>query len=270
MMEDSVILMKQVYTFWLITLCCLIMVDTSQSVESIVSSISSISSNITMDRGRVRGVGNISRVVGMTSGDSIGIGKSIVDLSNGVGISIRISLPLANVAGVQATVSSLSTVSSEVSLVSMDRGRVRSVGNISGVVGMSSGNSISKRKTIVDLGNGVGISICLGLSLRVSLPLANVVSIVGAIGTIGVESIVGSQMTSIAKMSRSQTMTIVHTSDNSGLTIVSCLQGRDASPNLGNGVGISVSISRHSSNGNTSKYKGLHGLLGNLGRLIPM
>merc|ERR1712198_21566 len=206
MMEDSVILMKQIYTFWLITLCCLIMVDTSQSVESIVSSISSISSNITMDRGRVRGVGNISRVVGMTSGDSIGIGKSIVDLSNGVGISIRISLPLANVAGVQATVSSQSTVSSvssEVSLVSMDRGRVRSVGNISRVVGMSGGNSIGKGKSVVDLGNGVGISICLGLSLRVSLPLANEVSIVGAIGTLGVESIVGSQMTSITEMSRS-------------------------------------------------------------------
>merc|ERR1712198_136833 len=187
MMEDSVILMKQVYTFWLITLCCLIMVDTSESVESIVSSISSISSDITMDRGRVRSVGNISRVVGMSGGDSIGIGKSIVDL-----------------------------------------------------------------------GNGVGISISLGLSLSVSLPLANVVSIEGAIGTVGVESIVGSQMTSITEMSRSQTMTIIYTSDNSGLTIVSCLQGRDASPNLGNGVGISVSISRHSSNGNTSKYKSLH------------
>merc|ERR1712198_488376 len=129
MMEDSVILMKQVYTFWLITLCCLIMVDTSESVESIVSSISSISSNIPMDRGRVRSVGNISRVVGMSSGDSIGIGKSIVDL-----------------------------------------------------------------------GNGVGISISLGLSLRVSLPFVNVTSIVGAIGTVGVESIVGSQMTSITEM----------------------------------------------------------------------
>merc|ERR1712002_1225342 len=222
-----------------------------------------------MDRGRVRSVGNISRVVGMSGGNSIGIGKSIVDLGNSVGISIRISLPLANVVGVQATVSSVSIVSSKVSLVSMDRGRVRSVGNISRVVGMSGGDSIGIGKSIVDLGNGVGISICLGLSLRVSLPLANEVSIVGAIGTVGVESIVGSQMTSITEMSRSQTMTIIYTSDNSGLTIVSCLQGRDASPNLGNGVGISVSISRHSSNGNTSKYKGLHGLLGNLGRLIP-
>merc|ERR1719378_1661497 len=115
----------------------------------------------------------------MTSGDRFGIGKSIVDLGNGVGISIRISLPLANVVGVQATVSSqssVSSVSSEVSLVSMDRGRVRSVGNISRVVSMSSGNSIGIGKSVVDLGNGVGISICLGLSLRVSLPFVNEVS----------------------------------------------------------------------------------------------
>merc|ERR1719193_41543 len=122
----------------------------------------------------------------MSSGNSIGIGKSIVDLSNGVGISIRISLPLANVVGVQATVSSQSTVSSvssvssEVSLVSMDRGRVRSVGNISRVVGMSGGNCIGIGKSIVDLGNGVGISI------RISLPLANVV---------GVQATVSSQST---------------------------------------------------------------------------
>merc|ERR1712180_220024 len=117
-----------------------------------------------------------------------------------------------------------SSVSSISSKIPMDRGRVRSVGNISRVVGISSGDSIGKGKSIVDLGNGVGISI----SLRLSLPLANVVSIEGAIGTVGVESIVGSQMTSITKMSRSQTMTIIHTSDNSGLTIVGCLQGRDA------------------------------------------
>merc|ERR1712121_510868 len=150
----------------------------------------------------------------MSSGNSIGKGKSIVHLGNGVGISIRVSLPLANVVCVQATVSKQSTVSvvsSEVSPVGIDRGRVRSVGNISRVVGMSSGDSIGKGKSIVHLGNGVGISISLGLSLRVSLPLANVVSIEGAIGTVGVESIVGSQMTSITKMSRSQTMTIIHT-----------------------------------------------------------
>merc|ERR1711962_132816 len=146
-----------------------------------------------MDRGRVRSVGNISRVVGMSSGNSIGKGKSIVDLGNGVGISIslglslRVSLPfvnvtsissksvkstissnestsqtiississkvswnsfpLANVVCVQAIVtkqSTVSVVSSEVSTVGIDRGRVRSVGNISRVVGMSSGNSIGK------------------------------------------------------------------------------------------------------------------------------
>merc|ERR1719495_3049892 len=99
----------------------------------------------------------------MSGGNSIGKGKSIVHLGNGVGISIRVSLPLANVVGVQATVSKQSTVSSEVSPVGIDRGRVRSVGNISRVVGMSSGNSIGKGKSIVDLGNGVGISISLGL-----------------------------------------------------------------------------------------------------------
>merc|ERR1719193_2987703 len=90
------------------------MVDTSQSVET---SISSEVSNITMDRGRVRSVGNISRVVGMTSGNSIGKGKSIVDLGNGVGISIspglslRVSLPFVNVTSISSK-TIISTISS--------------------------------------------------------------------------------------------------------------------------------------------------------------
>merc|ERR1712156_158430 len=45
---------------------------------------------------RVSGVGDDTGVVGMAGGNSVGIGKTSSNLSNGVGISIRVSLPLAD------------------------------------------------------------------------------------------------------------------------------------------------------------------------------
>jgi len=181
----------------------------------------------------------------MSGGNSIGIGKSIVDLGNGVGISIRISLPLANVVGVQATVSSQSTVSSvssvssEVSLVSMDRGRVRSVGNISRVVGMSGGNSIGIGKSIVDLGNGVGISISLGLSLRVSLPFVNVTSISS--------KTVKSRISPVESSSKSIVSTISsnETPSQTIISSISCEVSRNSFP-LANVVCVQAIVSNQS------------------------
>merc|ERR1719423_184826 len=66
---------------------------------------------------RVRGVGNVSRVVGMSSGNSIGIGKSSSNLSNGVGISIGISGPLANIVSSSISNSSMMSIADRGNMV---------------------------------------------------------------------------------------------------------------------------------------------------------
>merc|ERR1711973_301540 len=131
----------------------------------------------------------------MSGGNSVGKGKTSGNLSNGVGISIRVSGPLAKV--VDSSVSnSVVGSNSMVGRVGVEDvvGGVRGVGNISGVVSMSGGNSVGEGKTSGNLSDGVGISI------RVSGPLAEVVdssvsnSVVGSnsmVGSIGVVHIVG-------------------------------------------------------------------------------
>merc|ERR1711962_491188 len=120
------------------------------------------------------GVGDDTGVVGMAGGNSIGIGQTSSNLSDGVGISIRVSLPLADgvveaaigesVVGVVGGVAMSHTV---VHCIAVDVAqRVGGVGDDTGVVGMAGGNSIGIGKTSSNLSDGVGISI------RVSLPLA--------------------------------------------------------------------------------------------------
>jgi len=120
----------------------------------------------------------------MAGGNSVGVGKSTVDLSKGVGISIRVSRPLAQmmIVGAYGVQSSVSSVSSKSSVSSV--GRDISVGNISGVVGMAGGNSVGVGKSTVDLSKGVGISI------RVSGPLAQ--KMMAIVGAYGVQSSVSS------------------------------------------------------------------------------
>merc|ERR1712055_824171 len=97
--------MKAILRFGCLLECCLTKVG-GVSVKSVVTGISSVT--------RVSGVcvGGDGGV-GMASGNSVDIGKSTVDLSKGVGISIRVSGPLAEMVsiivgadGVQSRVSS--------------------------------------------------------------------------------------------------------------------------------------------------------------------
>merc|ERR1712136_574373 len=115
-------------------------------------------------------------------------------------------------------------------------GGERGVGDIAGVVGMSGGNSVGVRKSSGNLADGVGISISLSISL---VEVVDRGGISGSIGGVGVSSIA---MTSIAKMSGDETVSIADSGDVSGLTIIGSLQGRNASVHLSNGVGIGVSI----------------------------
>merc|ERR1711970_1626917 len=97
----------------------------------------------------------------MTSSNGIGKGKSFVNLSNGVGISLRVSRPLAQMGSIIVGAGGVKSFVSSESIASVQGvvGRVLSVGNISGVVGMTSSNGIGQGKSFVDLGDGVSISI---------------------------------------------------------------------------------------------------------------
>merc|ERR1719516_127727 len=99
--------MKAIEHFGCLLECCLTKVGVS--VKSMETGISGVVSGVSGGRG----VGNISGVVGMAGGNSVGVGKSTVDLSKGVGISIRVSGSLAEMVsiivgadGVQSRVSS--------------------------------------------------------------------------------------------------------------------------------------------------------------------
>merc|ERR1711973_1049711 len=133
----------------------------------------------------------------MSSGNSIGIGKSSSNLSNGVGISIGISGPLAKVMDTSISMEGGNNMSSSIGVVDI-ASRVGGVGNVSRVVGVSSGNSIGIRKSSSYLSNSVGISI------RISGPLAKVVdtsismeggnNMSSSIGVVDIASRVGGPM----------------------------------------------------------------------------
>merc|ERR1719462_581786 len=117
-----------------------------------------------------------SNVVGMAGGVRVVLGKAVGNLTKSVGISIRVGLTLAVVVSSIASVAdvTVSTVVSTVTNGSVARNASMSIvnaGDHSHVVGVSSCVGVVLGKTIGDLTEGVGISISLGLSLRVSLGL---------------------------------------------------------------------------------------------------
>merc|ERR1719474_2509006 len=108
-----------------------------------------------------------SNVVRVAGGVSVVLGKAIGNLTESVGISIRVGLTLAVVVSSIASVAdvTVSTVVSTVSNCSVARNASMSVvnaGDHSHVVGVSSGVGVVLGKTIGDLTEGVGISISLG------------------------------------------------------------------------------------------------------------
>merc|ERR1712243_389683 len=120
------------------------------------------------------GVGDDTGVVGMAGGNSVGKGQTSSHLSDGVGVSIGVSRPLADsvveatmgegVVGVVGSVAMSNTVVHVV--VDVVQG-VGGVGDDAGVVGMAGGNSVGVGKASSNLADGVGVSV------RVSRPLAD-------------------------------------------------------------------------------------------------
>merc|ERR1719430_598808 len=155
----------------------------------------------------------------MAGGVRVVLGKAVGNLTESVGISIRVGLTLAVVVAAVASVANMtvSTVVSTVSNGSVARNASMSVVNASDhshVVGVSSGVGVVLGKTIGDLADGVGISISLGLGLRVSLglTLAEVVSSVASVADVSVSTVVST--VSDSAEARHTSMSIVHSSDN--------------------------------------------------------
>merc|ERR1719369_2552717 len=149
----------------------------------------------------------------MTSGKGIVKGKSSVNLANGVGISlgITVSFTLAIVTTIETSIAKISTITN--STIARNK---------SMTIIYSSYNTIGS--TMSNLANGVGISI--SLRITVSFPLAIISTIETSIAKI-------STVTN-STIARNKPITIIYSSYN---TIGSSIS------NLANGVGISISIS---------------------------
>jgi len=168
----------------------------------------------------------------MAGGNSVGVGQTSSNLSDGVGVSIRVSLPLADgvveatigesVVGVVGGVAMSNTV---VHCIAVDVAqRVGGVGDDTGVVGMAGGNSVGVGQTSSNLSDGVGVSI------RVSLPLAD-----GVVEpTIG-EHVVGGVAGGVGD--------VADVSGVVGPTGVVGIGPGNAGSHLAEGVGIGVSVS---------------------------
>jgi len=151
----------------------------SSRVSSVVSTVAdgAVARNTSV---AVVNASDHSHVMGMASGVSIVLGKTVSDLAEGVsiGVSLRLSLrvglslTLAVVVSSVARVANVSSrVTTEVSTVangSVARDTSVAVVNTSdhsNIMGVSSGIGVGLGKTICDLAEGVGI----GVSIRVSL-----------------------------------------------------------------------------------------------------
>merc|ERR1711962_306669 len=164
----------------------------------VVSTIDATVSNSSVARNTSVAVVNASddsNVVRVAGGVGVVLGKAVGNLTESVGISIRVGLTLAVVVAAVASVAdvTVSTVVSTVSNGSVARNASISVvnaGNHSHVVGVSSGVGVVLGKTIGDLTECVSISISLGLSLRVSLglTLAVVVASVASVADMSVST----------------------------------------------------------------------------------
>merc|ERR1719348_1206610 len=209
-----------------------------------------------------------SNVVGMAGGVRVVLGKAVGNLTESVGISIRVGLTLAVVVAAVASVADMtvSTVVSTVSNGSVARNTSISVvnaGDHSDVVGVASGVGVVLGKTVSNLAESVGISISLRLGLRVSfgITLAVVVSSIASVADVSISTVVST--VADCSVARHKSMSVVNASDDpnnvgvaSGIGVV---LGKAVS-NLTKSVSIRLGL-RISVRGNNSKEnngKGLH------------
>jgi len=171
----------------------------------------------------------------MAGGNSVGVGQTSSNLSDGVGVSIRVSLPLADgvveatigesVVGVVGGVAMSNTV---VHCIAVDVAqRVGGVGDDTGVVGMAGGNSVGVGQTSSNLSDGVGVSI------RVSLPLADGV----------VEPTIGERVVGAGVDIAGGVGDVADVAGVVGPTGVVGIGPGNAGSHLAEGVGIGVSVS---------------------------
>ena len=98
------------------------------------------------------GVGDDTGVVSMAGGNSVGVGKASSNLSNGVGVSIRVSLPLAD-GVVEATIGERPIGAVDIA------GGVGDVADVAGVVGPTGEVGIGPGNAGSHLAEGVGIGV---------------------------------------------------------------------------------------------------------------
>jgi len=238
------------------------------------SSIGGVSS---VDGSGVRGSGNNSDIVGVSGSIGIVDWESSSDLSDGVGISIRVSLTLAIVVSsipmdsrggvsmdTRVSVSSMSVGGrgSVGGVSSVDRGRVGGAGHNSDIVGVSSGISVVDWESSSDLSDGVSISIRVSLSLTLAIVVSGVSvdgggwdnagvdrgssnnSRVGSRGSNNMVSIAKVSNTSIANMSSIGTVTNGSDTANNTVRVVDTSHDTSegaSSSDLTNGVGVAIS-----------------------------
>merc|ERR1711875_182488 len=149
---------------------------------------SSISSVSMVDRGRVGGSSHNSNIVGVSSSIGIVDGEPSSNLSNGVGIGIRVSLTLAIVVSSismdgwgsismdsRVSIGSMGVGRSSIGSVSMvDWGRVGCSSHNSNIVGVSSSIGIVDGETSSNLSNGVGIGIRFSLSFTLAIVVSSI------------------------------------------------------------------------------------------------
>merc|ERR1712240_331498 len=218
----------------------------------------------------------------MAGGVGVVLGKAVGNLTESVGISIRVGLTLAVVVAAVASVAdvTVSTVVSTVANGSVARHTSMSVVNASDhsyVVGVSSGVGVMLGKTVGNLAEGVSISISLRLGLRVSfgITLAVVVSSIASVADMSISTVVST--VADCAVARHKSMSVVNTSDNPYVVGVAggigVSLGKTVS-NLTKSVSISLGlrISVRGNNGKENNGKGLHlcCVQANLPRLVPM
>merc|ERR1712168_925391 len=263
-----------------------ISMNTRVSIGSMGIGRSSIGSVSVVDWSRVGGSSHNSNIVEVSSSIGIVDGESSSDLSNGVSISIRVSLTLAIVVS-RVSVDGWGSISmnTRVSIGSMGIGR-SSIGSVSvvdrGGVGGSSHNSdivgVSSSIGIVDGESSGYLSNCVGISIRISLTLAIVVSRVsvdrcggknagvhrGSSNYSRVSSRSSNNMVSVSKVSNTSisNMSSIGTVANSSNTTDNTIRVINTSYyssigqarcNLSNGVGVTVTT--YGSSGQKDKCK---------------
>merc|ERR1712042_210710 len=237
----------------------------------VVSTIDATVSDSSVARDTSVAVVNASddaNVVGMAGGVRVVLGKAVSNLTESVGISIRVGLTLAVVVVAVASVANMtvSTVVSTVANGSVARHKSMSVVNASDhsyVVGVASGVGVVLGKTVGNLAKSVGISSSLRLGLRVSfgITLAVVVSSVASVADMSISTVVST--VADCTVARHKSMSVVNTSDDPNVVGVASGIGvvlGKAVSNLAKSVSISLGlgISDRGNNGKENNGKGLH------------